>query len=60
MIQSPECDVTSWDEEQGVPDQGVFFYETGKRIIDNSDVFRGWCLKDSIFSVLWEAVSSIG
>lgn len=41
MIQSPECDVTSWDEEQGVPDQGVFFYETGKRIIDNSDVFRG-------------------
>lgn len=50
MIQSPEGDVTSWDGEQGVPEQGVLFYEIGKRIIDNSHVFRAWCLKDSIFS----------
>lgn len=60
MAQSPEGDVTSWDEEQEVAEQGVLFKEMCKRIIGNIDVFRTCCLKDSIFSVMWEARSPAG
>lgn len=60
MAKGPEGDITSWDEEQDIAEEGVLFQEIGKRINGNIDIFRAWCLKDSVFSVMWEARSSVG
>lgn len=43
---------------QGTVEWGVLFSELGERITDNTDVFGSLWLKDSMFSVMWEARSS--